>query len=282
MPPALRPGLVVARRDDGHLQVGIDPPDRVVLPDRPDVRRALAALVQGEPPPCDPPTARVLGALGAAGLLVDRPSRARRPAGRPTAAVEAAWARHGDDADRRLSARACATVSVDAPPGSAEELVRLFTEAGLRASCGPVGDVHVALAHGPLPRDRVDACLRAGTPHLVVAGHRGGYVLGPFVLPGVTGCLRCDDARRGEADPRRAVVLEQAARLPSPAGDPVLLALATAWAVRDVLAWVEGDRPASWGTAYDLGDGPVPQGRRVERHPHCGCGWADFLLEPAG
>jgi hypothetical protein len=33
--PVLRPGLHVVRRDDAHLQLGLDDPDRFVLPDRP-------------------------------------------------------------------------------------------------------------------------------------------------------------------------------------------------------------------------------------------------------
>lgn len=280
MSRALRPGLAIVRRDDGHLQVGIDPPRRVVLPDRPDVRRVLAALEHGEELGQDEATVRVLAALAAGDLLVSRPASDRAARGRHVAAVDALWARHGDDAGRRLSARATTSVSVDAPPGPAEEIGRLLGESGVGVSPGGLGDVHLVLAHGPVARERVDGCLRAGTAHLVVAGCEGGYVVGPFVLPGVTGCLRCDDARRGEADPRRAVVLAQAARAPGSAGDPVLLALATAWAVRDLLAWVDGDRPATWGTSFDVGTGR--QGSTLARHPHCGCAWAELLQESAG
>ncbi|MGA8246868.1 MAG: hypothetical protein WB797_08180, partial [Nocardioides sp.] len=39
--PVLRPGLHVVRRDDAHLQVGLDPPDRLVLRDRPGLYEAL-------------------------------------------------------------------------------------------------------------------------------------------------------------------------------------------------------------------------------------------------
>ena len=37
----LRPGLIPVRRDTTHLQVGLTPPLRVLLPDAPAVRRLL-------------------------------------------------------------------------------------------------------------------------------------------------------------------------------------------------------------------------------------------------
>jgi len=42
--PVLRDGLCVVRRDDRHLQVGLDPPDRLVLADRPGLRDTLTHL----------------------------------------------------------------------------------------------------------------------------------------------------------------------------------------------------------------------------------------------
>ncbi|WP_228942519.1 hypothetical protein, partial [Nocardioides sp. Leaf374] len=70
--PTLRPGLVVATREAGRLQVGLDEPRRVVLPDHPDVRRLLAALRDRTPPtPTTPEGVRALTALVGAGLVVD-------------------------------------------------------------------------------------------------------------------------------------------------------------------------------------------------------------------
>ena len=48
--PALRPGWHVVRRDADTLQIGIDPPHRVVLSDSPGVRAVLAALRGGRRP----------------------------------------------------------------------------------------------------------------------------------------------------------------------------------------------------------------------------------------
>ncbi|MBC9733321.1 TOMM precursor leader peptide-binding protein [Nocardioides marmotae] len=266
MSRTLLPGLVAVRRDDGHLQVGLDLPRRAVLPDTPEVRRVLAALEQGRSPEPDATATRVLAALESAGLLVDADPRPGGPI------ALAARARHGDDAARRLAARAAAVVSLDAPPDWAEPAAALLAAAGVATTRSGLGAVHLVLSPGVLARGRVDPCLRAGVPHLLVAGRDGGPVVGPFVAPGVTGCLRCDDARRAEADPRRAIVLEQLARATPPAADPVCRALALAWAVRDVVAWVEGDRPSTWGAAYELG-AATPVRVPVDPHPHCGCTW---------
>ena len=42
--PTLRPGLHVVRRDATSLQIGVDPPARVLAPDTDGVRRLLTAL----------------------------------------------------------------------------------------------------------------------------------------------------------------------------------------------------------------------------------------------
>src|SRR4051812_11926699 len=47
--PGLRPGLHVVRRDDRHLQVGLDPPERLVLADRPGLHEPLTPLDRKPP-----------------------------------------------------------------------------------------------------------------------------------------------------------------------------------------------------------------------------------------
>ena len=57
----LRPGLHVVRRDDRHLQIGLDLPWRLVVPDEPDVQSVLDDLVSGRPPsPATPEASREL------------------------------------------------------------------------------------------------------------------------------------------------------------------------------------------------------------------------------
>jgi hypothetical protein len=251
----LRPGLHAVRRDDDHLQVGVDPPWRLVVPDEPDVRRLLADLTGGRPArPETPAGHRVLHSLLTADMLVD-----------PDLAATAA---------RR---RAAATVSVQATGQAALDASRLLRAAG--CSIAPpdnpssVGTIALVVGAGEPRRDVVDTHLRDGRTHLPVATTPGGFTLGPFVVPGATACLRCVDAHLGTHDPRRAVVVEQLAGLEAGPADPALAAVATAWAVRDVLAYVDGDRPSTWSATVELGPDLEPRRRPWSRHPHCGCSW---------
>lgn len=247
----LRPGLHLARRDDRHLQVGVDPPWRLVVPDEPDVVRMLADLSAGRPTiPASPAAHRVLAALDAAGMLLD-----------PTAATRAA----------------AALVSVEGDDAAGAEAVRLLRTAG----CEVVGPerASVALLIGPGERRRqdVDEHVRTGRPHLVATATAAGWTVGPFVVPGSTACLRCVDAHLGEHDPRRAVVVEQVAGRAHGPLDPVLVSVAAGWAVRDVLSYVEGAPPSTWSATVTIGPDLRPRHRAWSRHPHCGCSWADGL-----
>jgi hypothetical protein len=253
----LRPGLHVVRRDDRHLQVGVDPPWRLVVPDEPDVQRLLADLAVGRQPLPETPAAhRVLAALLSADMVVDRGARAASVRARSAAAVSVeAGGRPAADALRILRAARCGV----APPG--------------------VATVALVLAAGEPRREVIDAHLREGRPHLPVAATAHGYTLGPFVVPGVTACQRCVDAHLGEHDPRRAVIVEQLGGRESGPGDQALEAVATAWAVRDVLAFVDGDRPSTWSATVEIGTDLRPRRREWTRHPYCGCAW-DLTAAP--
>jgi len=66
--PLLRPGLRAVRRDDTHLQLGLDDPDRLVLPDLPGLLDALRALPLV---PRDERVRRVLDRLAGDGWIID-------------------------------------------------------------------------------------------------------------------------------------------------------------------------------------------------------------------
>jgi bacteriocin biosynthesis cyclodehydratase domain-containing protein len=126
------------------------------------------------------------------------------------------------------------------------------------------------------PRSLLDALVVEDRPHLLVTLCADQARLGPFVVPGVTACLRCLDAHLGEDDPRRALVLEQledAGPMTAPY-DPVLALAASALAVRDLTSYAEGDRPATWSTTITVGADLALPHRTWPRHPHCGCSWA--------
>ncbi|GEP38818.1 hypothetical protein NPS01_24810 [Nocardioides psychrotolerans] len=282
--PALRPGISVTRHDDHHLQVGVDPPQRVVVPDVPAVRRLLDALAGATAlPGPDEQTWPVLRRLWEAGLLVDARSVAASITHGPAAAVRAAWAQFGLGAGDRLGARAAARVRVAAEDDARADVSRLLRASGVQVVEEGAADVWLIVHDGEVPRASVDDLVREGVAHLLVSGALGSVVIGPFVLPGVTACLRCVDAHRAETDPRRALVVEQVvSRPPAAVRDPALHALALAWATRDLLRFVEGDQPSTWSASFDLGPVAAPERRAWTRHPHCGCSWDETLVSQAG
>ncbi len=284
---ALRPGVPVVRRDDHHLQVGVDPPARVVLRDDADVRRTLEDLLAGRAPaPRTAAGGRLLVELSRAQLVVDGTQLDAALAGVVDRdCVRAAFAQHGDEAPARLRSRSAARVAVDVPPPVRDLTTRLLRASGVPlandsgdsggSGADDVPTVSLGMTVGEVSRDRLDDAVRDGHPHLVVCAGSTGVTLGPFVVPGRTACLRCADAQRAELDPRRAIVVEQCARqsrVEQPL-DPALLTLAAAWAVRDVVSFVDGDRPSTWSASITLRPDLVVHRQEWKRHPGCGCAW---------
>ncbi|WP_028661316.1 hypothetical protein [Nocardioides insulae] len=268
----LRPGLPVLRRDAGHLQVGVDPPICVVLPDSQEVRRLLDQLAEGATaPPPGPRARRAWELLLAAELLVDG----------ATADAEPALAMaHGPAAAARRRARAALPVLLDVPAALALPVRRALSKAGLAVvEDADSAAVTLVADAGVVRRERVDELIRADRTHLVVHGGPQHWTVGPFVVPGSTACLRCLDAEASERDPRRAFVLEQGHRVRMPV-DPLLRDLALGWAVHDLVRYAEGERPTTWSTTVSVGLG-FPEQRTWRRHPHCGCGWDLVLSDPA-
>jgi hypothetical protein len=245
--PALRPGLQVCRRDDGHLQIGLDDPDRLVLPDLPGLYAALA----GRGIPDDPRACAVLDRLATEGWLVDEVELARRR--RETAARRPPMALTVDPRLEGVMARSCSAAGLD---------VR------------DQGAVRVVATIGEPSRSLADELMRDDVPHLWLGVHHGRARIGPFVEPGRSACLRCVDAHLGERDPRRATVLHQLAdRGSSDALDPSLLALAAAWAARDVARRLDGEVPSLRSADVTVTDALEVTRREWLRHPHCGCAW---------
>src|SRR4051794_37163876 len=239
----LRPGLHVVRRDDRHLQIGLDPPWRGVVPDDPDGQALLDDLAAGRAPsPATHAGHRALRDLRAAGMV--------GPAVAPP--------------------EACAVAVIgDARPTA--EVVRLLRAGGvapLAANRADRADLAVVVASGEPPRDLVDDRVRAGQPHLVVGAGPRGFRVGPLVDPGATACLRCVDAHLAELDPRRGVVVEQLAGRTTAPDDPVLETLAASWAVRDVLRYLAGATPSTWSASIELDVDGDPHRRVWSRHPH--------------
>lgn len=245
--PVLRAGLPVVRRDDAHLQIGLDDPDRLVLADRPGLYQALTAL---DRPPAE--AARDVDALVEQGWVVD--AAAESNARRSAAARRGPVGLTVDPALEDVVTRACDAAAL-----------RLDDSAQLRLVV-TVGEPRRALA---------DALMREDVPHLWVAVQPCRVRIGPFVDPGRSACLRCVDAHLGERDPRRGTVLHQLDALPPPdvVVDPCLASLGAAWAVRDVVRRLDGEVPALRSADVTVTDALVVSRREWLRHPHCGCAW---------
>lgn len=241
----LRSGETTVRRDDHHLQIGIDPPQVVVVPDNDATRRAAYELEKGrgltQADLSVPAVAALVAKLEAAGLLAPAPTPLP--------------ARLVGPADLVAEVQALAPLDQDAAV------------------------VTVLMSAGPLRRELVDDYLRDGAAHLVVAGGPDGWTVGPYVVPGITACLRCADAELGLRDPRRALVVEQYACRTTGDGDPVGRALAIGYTVRELRMIAQGERPTAWSSIVRFGSSGDLTPRRVRRHPACGCAW-DIALTP--
>ena len=263
--PQLAPGLRVVRRGLDRLQVGLYDGRRVVLPRSEVVLRTLALLLERQPIEENPAIAWVIEQLDQHGCLVRGTGSGR--AGIKVAVLGRISGPGVPDIEKLLGA---AGVVITPEPGDA--------------------DVVVAVGLGELPRERLDPLLRSSTSHVVVRLVDGGAVIGPFVVPGKTACLRCIDAHQSVLDPHHVAVttryVEATARA-RPDGlsdlvDPALAAIALAWAVRDVVVHLDGGQPSTWSRTLFLR--PDPTQRREDRwmrHPLCACCWAEDALPSA-
>jgi hypothetical protein len=277
--PRLRPGLRAVRRDSRHLQVGIDPADRLVLPDDAPARVLLTDLEAGRRPDLDDACVRRrCRELVERGLVVDADALDRAMSGPlPRDAVLSAFAVDAPTAAQRLAARGSGTAALDATEPWRTAALRAMSAAGL-AAAAPGGRPAAHLLVDPAD-ELLDELMRRSEPHLVVTARTGRITLGPFVSPGVTACSRCITAHRCDRDPGFATVREQYAHAvgsPTPS-DPVLVQLAAAWAVRDLVTYVEGDLPASWSSTIAIDPALTLERQRWLRHPACGCHWGEGL-----
>jgi hypothetical protein len=115
---------------------------------------------------------------------------------------------------------------------------------------------------------------RRGVRHLVATVRGEIGVVGPLVVPGATGCLRCADLHRRDADPRWPALAAQLTAVEAPPGGATVTCLATAvTAAVQVLALLDGaGAPATLGTTVELSPPDLlPRTRRWPAHPHCGC-----------
>ncbi len=133
------------------------------------------------------------------------------------------------------------------------------------------------LCDSPHAESAVDTeSLALDVPHLPISVHGAQASIGPLVLPGRTGCLRCRDLHRADADrhwSRVAVQLEQGPRAVAPAA---LVQAAAAWGALQVLTLIdEGPGGVTSGGIEWTLTLPNVDVRSTKRphHPLCGCRW---------
>ena len=287
--PLLHPGVLVTRRDDAHLQIGLDPALAVVTPDLPETRELLSSLAEGAvpqlTPQLTPQVARLSADLLARGLVIDGADLfADLPACRlGSHSVAAAHAHAGLGGRELLTRRSTRPVAVEVS-GPLQEIgdlaEHLLSLSGVPVAGSPYAVLVIAV--GEFDRTRTDALSHSDTPHLLVQLAENVIRLGPFVQPGVTACLRCVDAHLGDADPRRALIVEQYARaavhradgVPEPV-DPAVATAVIGWAVRDLVSFVDDEVPATWSAGLRFGPGMRNETTEWSRHQSCGCAWAD-------
>ena len=317
MRPVIKRGVRVVWRDRRTLQLGLDPARCVVLADLAppaaayvlgiDGSRTREQLLVAAPGHgLSPAEADVLlTALETARVVDDQ------------TAVESALA--GMDPAPRARLRdemAAAALATSTPGGGAAAVARrnsqrvrvvgesrtaattavLLDAAGMRVDTSAElppeeaettrGDA-VVLAAGGWPLPQLTAALTtAGIAHLPVTLCEGEAVVGPYVVPGRTPCLRCRSLHRTGRDPAWPLLEAQLAAPTThePAAAATTEALAGALAARLVIAvldatgegaGVEQVDPALVATAYVLPVGaPLPRPRPVPWHPACGCRWS--------
>ncbi len=273
MVPPLAPGAHLLRRRDDRWQVGLDPARRVLLPPTGPAHPLETSHRSALPPPGSaPPTVRsTLAAV------------VRETGDRCAAVLD----RRSDHVIR------VETFGNPASTTLGEELVGLCERTGLRlpgpARPGPRPrrprdsvTVVAVVGVGEPSREHLDRHVREEAPHLLVRLVEGRAVLGPFVVPGQTPCLRCIDAHLTDADASWPLLVEQYARavrreradgVPEPV-DAALASLALSWAARDLATYAEGGTPTTLASTIELAPRLDTVGtERWSPHPRCGCSW---------
>ncbi|MFD1660535.1 TOMM precursor leader peptide-binding protein [Streptomyces caeni] len=132
--------------------------------------------------------------------------------------------------------------------------------------------------HAPDPFT-AEPLIGSGTPHLYAGVVEGTGVVGPFVLPGRTGCAGCLEQTRADRDetwPRLVAQWRSGRPRQIQACDLALATAVAGVAAGHALAFLDGEPPSSAGARWETS---VPRldwrARPVWAHSACGCGAAD-------
>ncbi|TWH32012.1 bacteriocin biosynthesis cyclodehydratase domain-containing protein [Isoptericola variabilis J7] len=301
----LRPGTAVLDRGDGEVQLGTDHRWALVVAGLSDAEASWLCEAAARRHRSLEQTARrwavedarraeVLELLERSGFLVGPPP----PAGRITAPADGAadaavlGALRPDGAGQvTLAARSRRTFGApgyrrdDVGTPRERALTELLAERHPRTDVvhevdGREPDAVVVVEPDVADPDRYGRLLGDGVPHLPVVVREADVVVGPLVLPGRSACVRCAHRHVADADARWPRLVQQLrGREPDRPQETTLAANAAALAAGQVLALLDGARPAAVGAALEVAlPEAVPRVRPVQPHPGCGC----TGLVPAG
>jgi hypothetical protein len=280
LPPAEVRALLAALRETGLL-VDLDPADLLAA----DAGSAAAARTAPElAAATGPDGVSRWAARRAATVLVDGATRVGVPLAAVLAASgvgrvpvrDAGTAGAGDTVVGGLTA---ADEGRPRTVAAADAIRRVSPATDLRPVTDPADADVVVLTRPWAACDPFAAELvGSGVPHLVATVRGATGVVGPFVVPGRTGCLACADLHRRDADPSWPLLAAQlAATPPAPGGATTTCLLAAVTAAVQVLAHVDGTAaPVALGATVELRPPDLaPHVRLWPPHPECGCGAAD-------
>ncbi len=287
MRPMLRPGLQILRRDVYTIQLGLEWPGVGAIGDSAALRAVLSAIdgyrdaygVVQAVTAAGVPAAEAEVALA---TLVETGAVVDQGCGRAPGVPEATWsawsllAGPGRDASDVARDRTACRVHVIGQGQVADRVSRLLEAARVSVTRPSRADVLVVTSDREPERRVSDAVMHSSQPHLWVYVRDLVGVVGPFVLPGETACLRCVDSARRERDPAWPTLLDSAATRPAYAAacDEVLATLVAAWATHEIALWASRIRPHTWGRVVEVPPGVGnPDDEAFAPHPGCGCGW---------
>ena len=149
------------------------------------------------------------------------------------------------------------------------------TAVGHELGSAATPDVVVVVENRVLVPERHGRLLGAAVAHLPVVVGEADVVVGPLVLPGRSACAGCVAQHATDADrcwPALATQLREVDDVGGVPQETTLAATAAALAAGQVLAHLDGARPAAVGATIEVSlPEALPRLRPVAPHPRCGC-----------
>lgn len=166
---------------------------------------------------------------------------------------------------------------------AAKVMNSIHPQLGYRTSVPAKVDLAVVVEQGVADPARSIELMRAEIPFLSVVLREEDALVGPLVIPGVTGCLRCLDLYRTDHDPMWPRIATQVAGSSWAHGRAEaagLAALAGAFALNQALALIDGRRIALCGAqSFVSAVGVISAPRDCPPHGTCGCRWPPDDME---